>query len=872
MLARLLAHMKGLLRRNQVEAEVDEELRFHLEMEVQANIDRGMRPDEARRVALRDLGGVTQTKEAVRDLRTIWLDSTWRDLRYALRRLRREPGFAATAILTLALGISATTAIFSVVDTALFRPLPYKDADRLVDFDLTALTRSGKQVQIAVTARHAEDLRAIKQVFEGVEAFSDSHPMALATGSDQSPWVGAFTPALPGFLGVTPQLGRGFAPDDVMARDRIIISDAYWRRAFNRDRSVIGKTIAFSDRTCIVVGVMPPTFRYFVGARADAWLPLAERDGDRIAARIRPGITLAQAQRELSAVLARPDARWKPLHVEILPADWDRAGASHGTAGPTRTMLFSLLGAVGFVLAIACANVANLLLSRTLTRRREIAVRVSLGATRFHLIRQFLIEGLMLAGLGGVAATVLAWWAIRAVPAIMPAELTYSVLGTSLPQLDVRVLAFGFLAAILTGVSCGAMPALRASCSVPAEGLLAGGHAVAGSSRGQRRLRDAFQALQVAMTMVLLAGAGLLLASLIRIVTVPAGYDPENLGYAYLTFPQKATVRPEQRRAFFDELIARIAAVPGVRGATVGQPPVGGNTGRQFLPEERDGRGTSTAPLEEFYVRPDYFRVAGIPLREGRMFGPEDGAHAQPVAIISENAARRFWPGQRAIGQRFRWWPSEPPATIVGVVPHVKTFQVARDGVEAYYPAAQMGEPPYLLFRVSGDPARVIATIRAQVRAIDASVTVSRIGMVNNLFAEFDPIGSARFYASLLGLFAGLGLVTAAVGLYGLLSYSVSRRTREIGLRIALGAGIWGVRRLIIVEGLVPVAVGIGVGLVAAGWLPRLVASQLFRVEPHDPPTLGAVVLLFVIVCAVAVVAPARRATRIDPAEALRTE
>jgi predicted permease len=872
MFLKLLDRLLARLRHRDLDSEAHAELRFHLDMQTQANLASGMTPSEARRGALRAFGGIEQAREAVRDQRATCLDQVWQDVRFAWRQARRTPGFTATAVVTLALGIGANVAIFSVVDAALFRPLPYRDADRLVNLFVTVQTRAGGQTQIEVTGRHLDDLRAIRQVFEGVDAFDDYSPKALATGFDASPLVGAITPTFPAFLGVTPQLGRAFTQDDVIASDRVIISDGYWQRAFNRDREVIGKTIAFSDQACVVVGVMPPTFRYFVGAQTDAWLPLAERNGDRLAARIRPGMTLAQAQRELNAALARPGSTWKPVAVEIAPAEWNRGADSSSSAGSTRMMLFSLLGAMGFVLVIACANVANLLLSRSFTRQREIAVRGSLGATRFQLVRQFLIEGLVLAGLGGVAATMLAWWVIRAIPAIVPARLTYSVLGASMPQLDMRVLAFGCLAAVLTGVLCGAVPAFRATRCSAADGLLAGGQSVAGPTRGQRRTRDAFQTLQVAMTMILLVGAGLLLASVIRMVTVPMGYDPEDLGCAYLTFPRTANARPDDRRAFFDELVARIAAVPGIRAATVGQSPVSGHTGHQFLPEQRDGLAAKAAPLEQFEVRPAYFRVAGIPLREGRMFGPEDGPNAPPVAIISENAARRFWPGRSAIGQRFTWSPGQPLLTVVGVVPHIKTHALARDGVEAYLPVAQTGEPSSLLFRVSGEPAPVIAAIRAAIRSIDPRVTVSRITMVDSLFAEFDPIGSLRFYALLLGAGAGLGLVMAAVGLYGLLSYSVSRRTREIGVRIALGAGMWRVRRLVVVEGLVPIAVGITVGLVAATWLSQLVASQLFQVKPHDPVLLGAIVILFVLVCAVAAFVPVRRATRVDPAEALRTE
>jgi predicted permease len=864
MLTRPLAYLKGLLRRDAIDAEVNEELRFHVEMETRANIERGMAPVEARRAALLDLGGVTQTKEAVREVRTIWLDSTWQDVKYAVRRLRREPGFATTAILTLALGIGANTAIFSVVDAALFRPLPYRNADRLVDIHVELTTRSGVHAWFNAPGAYAERLRAISHVFDGVETFNEPRSMALAAGWGASPLVGAIAPKLPQLLGVSPQLGRGFTREDVFAGNTIVISDEYWQRAFNRDPAVIGKTIAFSDRARVVIGVMPATFRYFVGSRADAWLAVGDRDADRVAARLRPGMTPVQAQREVGAVFGRAG---RPRRFEILQAGSDRGTGGFG-AVPTRTMLLTLLSAVGFVLVIACANVANLLLSRTLTRHREIAVRQALGASRFRLARQFLVEGLVLSGVGGVAATVLAWCVIHVLPALLTANLIRTLFGASLPVLDVRVIAFGVAAAIVTGVLCGTMPALRASRTVGVGGLLASGRQIAGASRGQRRLRNAFQAVQVALTLVLLAGAGLLVASFIRMFTMPRGFDEKNLGYASFDFPHYADA---QQRAFFDQLTERMAALSSVRGATPGKSPVGGYL-EKFLLEHSDGPQSVGVPAESFPVGADYFRVAGIALKEGRTFGPQDGPNAPSVAIISENAARRFWPGQSPIGRHFRLDRHDASFTVVGVVAHIKTIQGPRVGIEIYLPVEQFGWSPELLFRVSGNLAPAIAGIRAQVRAVDAKVTVTSIGMISQQFADFDPLGMPRMQAVLMGVFAAIALLTATVGLYGLLSYSVGQRTGEIGVRIALGADLSSVRWLVIRDGLGPVIVGLASGLVAALWFSRLLTAQLFQVKPYDPATFVTILVLFLGVSFVAVMVPMRRATRIDPAEALRTE
>jgi putative ABC transport system permease protein len=791
------------------------------------------------------------------------------DIRLALRLLRRNPTFSLVACVTLALGLGATTIVFSVLDAALFRPLPYRDPDRLVDVWAETQTRSGEWVLVGASGKHAERLRAVVQVFDGVEAYKPARPTLLATGSDLAPWVGAFTPSFTRLLGIAPQLGRAFTPDDVRAADAILISDSYWRREFGADRAVIGKTIVFTDRTCVVVGVMPPTFRYFVGARADAWLPMAEGDGEHLAARIRTGISSDRAQGELNAALAHsggPTGRF-----ELSVAGWDRGSAFRAGGNRTfsvRTMLFSLFGAVGCVLLISCANVASLLLSRAVARQQEIAIRGAVGATRFRLIRQFLAEGFVMAGLGGAAAAGVAWVGIRAVPAIVPADLGDTILGASVPELDGRVLLFGVAAVMLTGLLCAIVPAIRASRPAVG-GLLGSGQGVAGPSMANRGAQSVFLTLQVGMTIVLLAGAGLMITSVVRMLNVPKAFDSANLGYASLTLPRKAYEQPAQERVFYDELIARVAAIPGVSEATAGSAPVSGIP-QKFIVENSEEAGR--APLEVFPIQPDYFRVVRLPLQEGRAFGPEDGPTAPRVAIISSNAATRFWPGQTALGKRFRVWEGAPLLTVVGVVPHTRTINLARDGVEAYVPIAQYGWPSSLVFRTGGDATPVIPAIREAVRQTDARVTLGRIGTVERLYAEFDPLGSPRLYAWLFGLLAGIALVTAAVGLYGLLSYAVGRRTREIGVRIALGADLSRVRWLVIRGALAPVLFGIGAGLVAAHWLSAYIAGELFQVAPNDPLTLGAIVLLLLAVATAAASVPTYRASRVDPVQTLRAE
>jgi tetrahydromethanopterin S-methyltransferase subunit F len=586
MLTRVLAYVKGLVRRDAIDTEVDEELGFHVEMETRANIDRGMKPAEARRVTLRDLGGVTQTKEAVRQTRGGWIDAVVRDLRHAVRLLARNRRFTAAAVLTLALGIGANAAIFGIVDAALFRPIPYKDADRLVLVLGSAWTivddgqNLKRQPTFSLIGRDVDTARVFTSIFEDFGAYRTARPAALATGIDQNLRVGGFTPNLSRFLGVWPEIGRAFTRDDLQAHDAIIVSDGFWQRTFNRDPHVIGKTLAFPDHTYVVVGVMPPTFRLFGGAQTDAWLPINEKDGDHLVARLRPGLTFPQAEHALKAESKRlPVLTFRgksyPMEFQIVAPDWERA--AHLPAGfverPQRRMLLSLMAAVGFVLLIACANVANLLLVRTLARQDEIAVRRALGATRAQLARQFLIEGFVLAGLGGVVASFVAWAGIRTIPSIAPPDLIPTLLGISLPQFDLRVLAFAGLTVLVAGMSSGVASAIRASGWAADRGLLSGGRRIAGS-RGHRRVRHAFQAVQIALTLVLLTGAGLFINSFVRMVSVPAGFDSRQLAVAGFKFPSREFASRPQVVAFVNELAARVSRMPGVVGASVGDPPI----------------------------------------------------------------------------------------------------------------------------------------------------------------------------------------------------------------------------------------------------------------------------------------------------------
>ncbi|HKW03394.1 MAG TPA: ADOP family duplicated permease [Vicinamibacterales bacterium] len=787
------------------------------------------------------------------------------DLVHALRLVRRQPGFTAIACVTLALGIGANTAIFSVVDAALFQPLPYRDADRLVSVYFTTTSMDGRTVMALVDGSQADYVRAASGVFEGVEVFGRPAGRALSAGSGPNVWVGAFSAGLPTFLGIAPEVGRTFTVDDVAAGDTIVLSDRFWRSALNGDPQVLGRTMAFAERSYTVIGVMPPTFRFFAGASADAWLPIGNRDGDDLVARLRPGVPLTEAKRELDAVSSRTTGR--QLDWKIEPAGWNRV------ADTSRQMLLMLLGAVGFVLLIACANVANLLLTRTLVRQREIAVRASLGATRWQLVRQFLVEGLVLGAMGGVAAIVLARVVIRAVPAVMPGKLIQSLLAVSVPVLDARALAFGVVCALVTGVLCGLVPAARAAGSTALSRFLTAGSRTVGPSRAERRARAGFQALQVALTLVLLVGAGLLVTSFLRMRLTPPGFAGDRLSYITLTIPFRS-FSPPQASVFADEFLARVQALPGVAGAAIGAPPAAGpSVNTQPITSDGDAPRTISARTHWFFVGAGYFQVAGIPLAAGRSFAAGetfDRPGVTSAAIISDNLARQLWPEQSAIGHTFRLGGAT--YSVVGIVPHLKTVYLADDDVQVFLPTTHITSAYGLIVRTAGGATMSAETVREVVRAIDSRVTLRRIGTVDALVDELDPLGSPRLYAGLMGALGVLGLLTAAVGLFGLLSHAVSQRTREIGVRLALGADASSVRRLVMRGALGPLAIGVVAGLIASWWMSRWLSTQLFHVAPHDPATLAGVVTLVVIVCGLAATLPAARAGRVNPVDALRAD
>ena len=707
-----------------------------------------------------------------------------RDIRQGYRLLVHSPGFTAVACLTLALGIGANTAIFGVIDAAILRPLPHKDSDRLVE--VVSVIRKGATDEVrtrGMSADRRSALREAKDIFEELAAY-DSARLISTRGADPSEGrrIGTLTAGFMEFFGIVPQLGRSFTGEDEVAGDRIILSDEFWSKAFGRDRNVLGKTIDLGGRSYRVIGVAPPAFRYLVSGvpPTDAWLPTSERRASYTVARLRKGVDLARAQRALDVLASRlPLDSGETLLGATGSAptlEIERIDARRGN-GLSRELLLSFFGAATFVLLIACSNVASLVLSRTLTRRAEMAVRTSLGATRFVLMRQLLVEGAMLGSLGGAAATLIAWWSLAALPSLVPTRLLSSALfGVYTPRLDARALGFVFLASLGAGLFAAGASALHVACST-GEGWLGTSRRLAGTTVSQRRALWAFQAMQVAMTLVVLMGAALMANSLARMAWTDPGFPIDSLTYFDVGLASSHYPLRSQQDQLYEAVLTRVRSVPGVRGATIGNPPTGGQGGT-FIAEGQPV-GSNRGDLAIHYVRPDYFSVVGIPLRTGRLLGSAD-TEDSGVGLVDEVTAKQRFGGGYAIGQRFRYSSDGPWITVVGVVGKVKTrkFTDTNNG-EIYLPAVKHAPAPdrTLVVRLDGDTSAGSKVVRSAIAAMDPNITVGQMGAVADYYA--DVFGPPRFSLLLMTVFAVLATLTATVGLYGVLSCAVSQRTRQ---------------------------------------------------------------------------------------------
>jgi predicted permease len=912
--------LRSLAQRRAVKQEIDEELRFHIDQRTAGNISAGMSPEEAAREARKRFGNFQNAREECRRVMGAnFGESVVRDIQFGLRMLWKNPGFTAVAVLTLALGIGATTAIYSVVNSVLLNPIPGPQPERMVQIAEELYTENSFKEEnnqplfIGVSPPVLQALEEQRDFFSEI-AWADQLNLQRKTADFVETIYGAQVP--PNFFklwNVQPLLGRTFAPDEgvrltqdsIPERDSVIILNyALWQKLFAGDRSVIGRTIELSGLHFTVIGVMPKWFGP-EGAYPRYWLPVElspvpsnymTGPNTRVVARLRPETTQRQAQAMLDALAARlmkdypGDVKFgygrewhkRPhgLNFWIRPVS---AGFQddkyNGHQGLERT-LFGLLGAIVFVLLIACANIANLTLARTERRQHEFSIRASIGAGRGRLVRQMLTESLLLSFFGGLGGVLVSFWGMKVLLALVPA---------SMPRLrpvavDGHAMAYTLLISIATGLLFGLVPACRAGRTPLGEALKqAGAGATAGL--GRSRYRSTLVVAEVALAVVLLAGAGLMIKSVIRMLHVDPGFDPENLVRVNLYLPWDKYNNTDQygdpkrhvqvarlRQALYEQLEDRLAALPGVRAVGIGKH------GAWPLQLKAEGRSEQVELVLDGCSAGsnNLFQAMRIPLLAGRLFDSEDLGAGAGAAIISETMARAVWPGEQAVGKRFGGATpyGDQTFTVVGVVGDIRDSSYSQQLRPIFYrPCDELyleGMAPFVVIRTQAAPQTLVPAIRRELKAAEPGLGMPDLTVETQQL--YDSTQAQRTYMLYLVVFAGVGVLLCAIGVYGVLAYSVARRVREIGIRIAVGAQRGDVVEMVMMQGMRLVLVGAGVGLLAAFWLTRLLRSQLFEVSPNDPAVMAAVVVLLLAVALLACYLPARRAARINPTTALRYE
>ena len=877
LLSRIRNLASNLFHRNRVERELDDEMRAHLAMLVDEKIATGLSPQQARRSALIEFGGVDQVKEQVRDVRMgARFEQVWLDVRYAARVLRKNPGFTAIVVITLALGIGVNTAIFSLVDGILLRPLPYQQPDRLV-----RLVQSQRQIGLDTWNLSQATFAALRDnthSLEAVAAYSTSGANLTGDGDPERVSIGTVSADFFKVLGLPPVLGRAFrAGEDTPGNNGVcVISFGFWQRRFAGDPNIIGRSLSLSSTAIEVVGVMPAGFS-FPRPETEIWIPLALNPTRpapyflKAIARLAPGVSPSEAETETTGVLWNYARQHPDTSENRVPLDQGSALKTIVTplkevmVGATQKPLVILLCAVGLVLLIACANVANLLLARATSRVREIAVRFALGATPSRVARQLLTESLVLALIGGAGGVMLAWLGVRMLGR-MPTD---GIPRIEAVTVDGRVLAFTAGLAVLTGLLFGLMPALRAYRM----GMVAAMHEGGRGGTASRRSNSALVAAQFALSFVLLIGAGLLLKSFQRLQSVELGFNPEKLLTMVVSLPARKYSKPEQSIQFCDNLIDRLRSLPGVRaaGLTTNIPFVGDDNTDNFIVEGREPGGEGVQ-VQLLSITPGHLQAMGIPLLRGRDFLETDKSDSQPVAIVDETLARMYWPDGDALGKRVETTGDMQWMTIVGVVGGIKQDGFAEQlQPHIYAPLAQSPTlVAKLVVRTDGPANPTISAVRSAVSGLDPDIPVYSIRSMNDVMGR--TLNSQRLTNLLLTSFSVLALLLAAVGIYGTMSLYVGSRRNEFGIRLALGAQPGVLLRLVLLEGMLLIAAGIAIGVGGALVLTRAIASLLFEVSPTDPVVFTGVPLLLVFVALAACFVPARRASRVDPMVALRCE
>ncbi len=860
----LLARVQALWRTDAIHREIDEELQFHMDMRTEENMRQGMTPAAARRDAEQRFGAQLRIKERGYDVRGGgWLEACWQDVRFGARMLRKKPSFTLIAVTALALGIGANTAIFSVVNAVLLRPLPYKDADRLLI--------------ASISPPDFRDLKESTQVFDQLALWGTNQYNAAVNSESKQTLGATVSPNFLSLLG-TPALGRTFTAED----DReplAVISHDLWQTRYGGEPQVLGRAINLNGKPHTIVGIMPPEFQ-FPNQATKLWvtygsaMAAAPQQGEnrqlrifRAVGHLKPGVTPAQVQAELDALSQRLAQQYpktnEGVRLEFTPM-YERI------VGNVRPALVVLLGTVGFVLLIACANVANLTLARMTAREREIAIRLALGARRWRVARQLLTESLLLAVLGGVFGLLLARWLIDLLPRLNPGDVPrVSAIG-----INPTVLLFTLAVSVAAALFFGAFPAWQSTRSDINHSLKEGGRGTLGSPKG-RRLRGALVVTEIALSLVVLVGAGLLINSFTRLLRTDAGFVPEQLLSVQVAFVGYKD--PQQRARVAHEIIERLKAVPGVRavGGGTGLPPITPQRGTRFAVQGLPNDNAEERGAYLLAISPDYFRALGTPLYEGRPFGERDEVTAPKVVIINRALARRLFPNETAIGKRVQLVNPEQTEEwreVVGVVGDVRYSGLDDPGEAAIYtPFAQTpGLWNYVMLRTDVPPQNVIAAVRQTVAAVDPALEAANPQTMEQLIAQ--SVAQPRFYTVLLTGFALLALMLAAVGIYGVISYSVSQRTHEIGVRLALGAQRGDVLKLVVGQGMVLALGGIAIGLAAAYTVTRVMTNLLYGVTATDPATYAATALVLLVVALAACYLPARRAMRLDPLIALRHE
>jgi predicted permease len=873
-----MSRVRGLFLKRKLEQELEDEIRAHHEMQTEDNLRQGTSADEAGLAALRKFGGVEQVKENYRERRSFpVVEATLQDLRLGVRMLIKRPSFTGIAVLTLALGIGANITIFSVVNSVLLRPLPYPEADRLVYLWSEAPMQNIRERASAYA--NFSEWRNQNKSFEDLAVFDPT--VVTLTGAAEPEQVMSIRASanLFSLLGVTPLLGRTFTADDEQQKLRVVVlSHGLWRRRFGASPGILGQTLEIDGISSQVIGVMPESF--LPGRENRIWEPhtlfpdweaqKAQRGTGswQVVGRLKSQVSLAQAQTEMNTIAQRleqayPDAN-KGLGVNLVPFQLQFTGSN------VRLALWMLFGAVVFVLLISCTNVANLMLARGIAREREIAIRIALGAGRMRLVRQLLTESGLLALLAGAAGLLIASLGIRAVLSFSPANL---------PRLDgvaidAKALAFTTIVSLLTGLLFGLAPALKISQAQPGAALKEGRSSSGGVSG--RLLRSLFVIAEFSLTVLLLAGAGLLLRSFSKLQAVDPGFDPARVLTIQLT-PERNSAA-DQWRVFYQQVSERVAALPGVEdvGLTT-EIFISGNPEGLITIEgaSADSSATARIPFRRDVISEGFFQTLRAPLRAGRFFNAGDNQGAVPVTIINETMARRFWPGEEAVGKRFKLGQAQstsPWLTVVGVVGDMRRQSLERQPIaQIFRPYLQSsGRRLILLIRTTGEPTRLASVVRNEIRAIDKTVLVNGVSTLESLLAR--NLAQRRFQTWLLALFSALALLLAAVGIYGVMSYAVTQSTRELGIRVALGAQARDVLKLVVGQGMLLTVLGVGIGLLAAFALTRVLAGLLFDVTATDPTTFIAAPLALLAVALLACFVPARRATKVDPMVALRNE